>query len=198
MERKIHIHLIDIRGFLITLLFGVFSQVTADETLRTTIDCSEVKINFEDNPEWTHSERLKAMDRAFFVSVNHFELCSLSNKPSSSATVKNGINQSSNAASEIGIDSMASQEMTGTETGSPPPGKSSSENSNTAENTDKQSSKIKIGGGTNSARPKDIPAADNDDVIAAQIRLAAEIEQDPVKKKKLWNEYRKYKGMQTQ
>jgi hypothetical protein len=32
-------------------------------------------------------------------------------------------------------------------------------------------------------------------VIAAQIRLAAEIEKDPIKKEKLWNEYRKYKGL---
>ena len=40
-----------------------------------------------------------------------------------------------------------------------------------------------------------LPSANNDDAIAAQIRLAAEAEQDPEIKKKLWNEYRKYKGM---
>ena len=51
-------------------------------------------------------------------------------------------------------------------------------------------------GPTNNGRvPEDIPAAENDDVLAAQIRIAAEAETDPETRKKLWNEYRKYKGM---
>ena len=48
-----------------------------------------------------------------------------------------------------------------------------------------------------SKSPEDIPPTDNDDAVATQIRLAAEIEKDPVKKDKLWNEYRKYKGLPT-
>jgi hypothetical protein len=43
--------------------------------------------------------------------------------------------------------------------------------------------------------PEDIPPAKNDDALAAQIRYAAENEQDPVKSAQLWNEYRKYKGL---
>ena len=49
----------------------------------------------------------------------------------------------------------------------------------------------------NSPTPKDIPAVDNDDEFARQIRRAAEAETDPVRKRKLWDEYRRYKGLPT-
>ncbi len=41
--------------------------------------------------------------------------------------------------------------------------------------------------------PADIPAGNDDDVVARQLREAAEKETDPELKKKLWEEYRKYK-----
>ena len=43
--------------------------------------------------------------------------------------------------------------------------------------------------------PEDIPQDDNDSVLEEQIKLAAMNEKDPEKKKRLWNEYRKYKGL---
>ena len=49
--------------------------------------------------------------------------------------------------------------------------------------------------GKNSKIPQDIPQDDNDSVLEKQIKLAAMNEQDPEKKKRLWNEYRKYKGI---
>lgn len=50
---------------------------------------------------------------------------------------------------------------------------------------------------SNGAVPGDIPPADNDSVLEAQIRKAAINEKDPAVQKKLWNEYRKYKGLPT-
>lgn len=50
---------------------------------------------------------------------------------------------------------------------------------------------------SNGKLPEDIPSARNDDALAAQIRFAAENETDPVKRRQLWNEYRKYKGLPT-
>jgi hypothetical protein len=51
------------------------------------------------------------------------------------------------------------------------------------------------GGGqtTASSAPPDIPDGSDDDVVARQLREAAETETDPELKKKLWEEYRKYK-----
>ena len=43
--------------------------------------------------------------------------------------------------------------------------------------------------------PEDIPDVDNDDAVAKQIRLAAMTETDPAIKARLWNEYRRYKGL---
>lgn len=44
---------------------------------------------------------------------------------------------------------------------------------------------------------EDIPSGNDDDVIARQLREAAEAETDPEIKEKLWEEYRKYKNQQS-
>ncbi len=52
--------------------------------------------------------------------------------------------------------------------------------------------------GTHSAPPPaDIPSGDDDDVVARQLREAAQKERDPVLRDKLWDEYRKYKEQQA-
>ena len=43
--------------------------------------------------------------------------------------------------------------------------------------------------------PKDIPNGNDDDVVARQLREAAMREPDPAVREKLWDEYRKYKGI---
>ena len=43
--------------------------------------------------------------------------------------------------------------------------------------------------------PKDIPDGNDDDVVARQLREAAMREPDPEVRERLWNEYRKYKGL---
>jgi len=43
--------------------------------------------------------------------------------------------------------------------------------------------------------PDDIPPARDDDIIARQLREAAQQETDPELREKLWDEYRKYKGI---
>ena len=41
------------------------------------------------------------------------------------------------------------------------------------------------------------PAANDDDIVARQLREAAENETDPELREKLWQEYRRYKANQT-
>ncbi|PHS71502.1 MAG: hypothetical protein COB23_00580 [Methylophaga sp.] len=195
MDKSNPLRLTDIQGFLIAILMTIASQAPAAEALAATIDCSDVAIHYVDNPEWTQTERLEAMDKAFFESVDRFELCNLSNQSNSAST--SGANQVSGAAngSEVGLDSVASPTLSGTESEPTLPPIDFAENSGQPEDATNESVTVNGSGSTNGTIPKDIPAADNDDVIAAQIRLAAEIEKDPVKKEKLWNEYRKYKGI---
>ena len=45
--------------------------------------------------------------------------------------------------------------------------------------------------------PGDIPDGNDDDVVARQLREAAMREGDPEVREKLWNEYRKYKGLEV-
>ena len=45
--------------------------------------------------------------------------------------------------------------------------------------------------------PGDIPAGNDDDVVARQLREAAMREADPEVREKLWDEYRKYKGIEV-
>lgn len=47
--------------------------------------------------------------------------------------------------------------------------------------------------GSATGQPSDIPDGSDDDVVARQLREAAEKETDPALKAKLWEEYRKYK-----
>lgn len=49
-----------------------------------------------------------------------------------------------------------------------------------------------------SAPPPDVGDGNDDDIIARQIRKAAEAESDPELRKKLWDEYRKYKQGSSQ
>ena len=69
------------------------------------------------------------------------------------------------------------------------------QNSTTGAQTDTAEQDLRL---TNGKTPDDIPDADNDSVFEAQIRAAAMAETDPVTKKNLWNEYRRYKGLPEQ
>ena len=198
MVRINHTHLINNGLFIVLTVIGVNSNTSADEALGSTIDCSEVAINYIDRPDMTHSERLEEMDKAFFESVNRFELCHLSNQSSSSSESANIGSESSTGGTESresGVESVASPLMTGTETETTLPPSGSTEDSGTPEDAADEAVAIYGNSGANGASPEDIPVANNDDAVAAQIRLAAELEKDPIKKEKLWNEYRKYKGL---
>ena len=200
MNRINHIDLINKGFFLLVTLMCINSQTSADEALGSTIDCSEVAINYIDRPDMTPNERLEEMDKAFYESVNRFELCNLSNQSSSSsgpASAGSEAGLDGTESSESGFESVASPLMTGTETESSLPPSGSPEDSGMPENAPEYASEeaVSIYAGGSGAAPEDIPVANNDDAVAAQIRIAAELEKDPIKKQKLWNEYRKYKGL---
>ena len=97
------------------------------------------------------------------------------------------------------VDSVASSELSGTEIT-----EENLETTSTFENTTSEdiiefeNDQRFDQGETNTNNgmiPEDIPQDDNDSVLEEQIRLAAMNEKDPEKKKRLWNEYRKYKGL---
>lgn len=57
----------------------------------------------------------------------------------------------------------------------------------------RRSGQSSSGSGRRGGVPRDIPDGDDDDVVARQLREAAEKETSPELKEKLWEEYRRYK-----
>ncbi len=71
------------------------------------------------------------------------------------------------------------------------------ENDNTTNSENQEKVGGSQGGGSAVTEKNTIPSGDDDDIIARQLREAAEAETDPVIKEKLWAEYRKYKNQQS-
>lgn len=186
-----------IKGFL-WLWLMLPLMVTADTSHNIEEKCGESEIRYVDDPTLTREERLAKMHQAFIDSVNRFEACELSNQTSAT---DNSANAGSGAAGGNGgaeNTATASQNMQGTE--APLAAETYPEipaEQFTGENALEKPPGIDAAtvSAKNGAIPEDIPAANNDDAVAAQIRLAAENETDPEIREKLWNEYRKYKGL---
>jgi len=76
-----------------------------------------------------------------------------------------------------------------------PPSPATSGVHNAEKGKSNSSNSGKSGGSRNGANPEDIPDGNDDDVVARQIREAAEQETNPELKAKLWEEYKRYKGI---
>ena len=198
---------------ILLLMLFLPAYVTADSS---ESDCNQSDINYVEKPGMTRAERLEAMNRAFFESVNRFDECNLSVSTSSSSSNSSSANAATEASNDSisgtegsetepqsaqSQESIASTGLSGTEAESVDAeavAESLDSLANETESTITNEQIAHSGPAGQGKTPEDIPDANNDDVVAAQIRLAAEIETDPEKKEKLWNEYRKYKGLPTQ
>lgn len=180
---------------LILMSLAYFTQsVQADQITAPQSECGEVDIRYSDDPSLTRAEKLQLMEKAFFESLSRFEMCNLSNNNNHTAA------QDDTSAAQGGAaqDSVASSDMEGSESGVDSVESAAEAFADSDSQTLETPPPFQTGGSTNGAIPDDIPPANNDDAIAAQIRLAAERETDPDIQKKLWNEYRKYKGMKIE
>ena len=185
-------------------------------------DCTNIAIDYTDNTTLTAQEQATAMERAFYDSLNKYDSC-LTEEEGPSDKASNGAAQdggggsgASGSISGTGTGSFAGS--TAAETSSAgavaSSGISGSQKQNEAEQLegalqggvqqDSQSTEDPNSpkGNTQTAiilrngkTPDDIPATDNDSLLESRIREAAEKETDPATKAKLWNEYRKYKGL---
>jgi hypothetical protein len=204
------------------ILHGFISRplAYAEASLGEAIDCTDVSVDYSEDSTLTREERLRLMDKAFFESLNKFELCQAA-KEKAKAAGSGGADGGGGADNGAGGDgaesssgdsagdmtggpageSVPSSTMSGTEVAKKDP---SGEDIQAQESGSMQGSQdideagSKTGGNVALATgklPEDIPPAKNDDALAAQIRYAAENEQDPIKSAQLWNEYRKYKGL---
>lgn len=178
----------------------------------------ELQTNYQNDPSLTRGEKVKRMDRALSRSLNTFDdrrnAAAQDGGRPSSVTAGNATGSSDMPEASLG-GSIASSEISGTEVlsqvpggpavGTPPltdvtgvdPALGIPPTSDGMEAPNRNPTRIlgrqPVPG--SGQLPKDIPAADNDSVLEAQIRAAAMQEQDPQMRERLWNEYRRYKGL---
>jgi hypothetical protein len=199
-RRGKHIHVFGLLPVLLSA--GVcLAQEQLNSSIGATDDCNEISVDFKDDPNLTRQEKTALMDKALLDSLNKYERCQNATSRPSSSSGGGGeageTGEGSGTGSSKQASSTASSDMSGTDApvenasaaDSQIDANEQSVNNGTAERTKDKSV------AANGKIPDDIPPADNDSVLEEQIRQAAMNESDPVIKEKLWNEYRKYKGL---
>ena len=237
-----------IAGLLALLAAPAFAQTNADRSAASrdagtlSHDCTDVSVDYTDEPGLTREERIARMDRAFQRSLSRFEECQTDRAANASGGGMSGAEtaggegaggaesdgtETSTAARDIsGPDapetapsqagqSTAAGDMSGDEptvtaatqpaTGEEPtrediPGEAAvpvkARDGDVSDDTPGDApERTAARTQENGKLPEDIPPADNDSALEVQIRKAAIEETDPELKKRLWDEYRRYKGL---
>ncbi|MEX0614639.1 MAG: hypothetical protein WD177_01915, partial [Methylophaga sp.] len=145
-------------------------MLVADDEKNAEPDCGQADIRYLDDPSLSRAERIVLMEKAFYDSINRFEACELANQSaSSSASNSGGSGADGESEQSDGLSensATASQDMQGTDpTLEIPPPMAEQDMQESDSGTTQSPSSAR-----NGAIPEDIPAANNDDAIAAQIR----------------------------
>ena len=193
--------------YLILFNFIYFNSLNADNAL----DCTKFDLEVGDysNKILTKEEEIELMDKELYKSLSKFERCTVKNSNSISSSSsssnldgstsndrkgENSENTSNLDNSESIINSVPSQTISGTEESGTIESIEVRENADLIEEGESSNDdSITL---DNGKIPDDIPTEDNDTILEKQIRKAAMEETDPEKKKRLWNTYREYKGLE--
>ena len=179
-------------------------SVGSDQSIPADIPCTEfasaytapVQIDIE--MESTDSEKTAAMVGQFNESLGEFDEKLLREqdrvKAARPRTASSG-SGGGGASGEAGDGSGGESGQTGAEGEDAEEGRQSSQQGagEAGREQTADGARGRPPGGNQSSAPDDIPDGSDDDVIARQIREAAEKETDPELKKKLWEEYMRYK-----
>ena len=170
------------------------SALTAEQAASVG-DCTEIDLHFETNTEpLTDAEIAQQHARRQADSLNQFERCVTAQNRSGGGGSGGGGNGGGNGAGLGGGTGVAAAGISGTEA----PPVDVQENAETQAPADALATQTIEPTLNNGRAPLDIPPADSDGALAAQVRLAAESETDPERQARLWNEYRKIRGLPTQ
>jgi hypothetical protein len=88
------------RSILFLFVFIILPiSVAAQSTIGDTIDCTDIRIDYIDDPNLTREERLILMDKALMEAINKFELCQQQRTMDGIANSDNNESAGSNNAS---------------------------------------------------------------------------------------------------
>ena len=182
-------------------LFVLYSTGYTQESLELSVDCANVQIDYSDDPTLTRGERIHKMDKSLSKSLDNFKLCNqetkkietnVANDNSGGAGVATGNSKAENMGEAIASSTISGTELPAAKDDA----QEESEDSLALQTINNKNGNYQGSVSTaNGKHPDDIPSANNDSALAAQIRRAAVNETDPIKRKLLWDEYRKYKGL---
>jgi len=159
------------------------------------IDCPQVILrtvpaDIDQQTEKTRTETTSTLDAELNAGLGEFDQRLLREQERIKAKASTTGGGSTSGASGAAGDSGAAAAPTG-ESGS------AAETADAAADRERPADTAGAGQGRKSASvpppPPDIPDGRDDDVVARQLREAAENEPDPELRKKLWDEYRRYK-----
>ena len=170
---------------------------------------------YEPQETHTQAEKTASMDKQLFAALGEFDELLLKEEEKVSARVpsqretgsngQNGSSGSGGASGETGESGNGTGDQNGSGTTSADAGESrssSAQNGQTAQAGTASGAQSNVGAGNADidhsvygAPGGKLPPPQDDDIVARQLREAAEKETDPELKKKLWEEYWKYKGV---
>ena len=177
---------------LLLIVMFVIGKASYSETIND--ECDNFEVNYTENEYLTDREQIQEMDDALLESLDRFEECI---KAKTSARKNNANDSIENSFVNDSIENAldGSQQFKGNKFDADEESTESYDEQNRNTENELAGSINKNNSGSNGKIPEDIPFDDNDDVLAQQIKNAALKETDPEKKKKIWNEYRKYKNL---
>lgn len=160
-----------------------------------TTQSADIAVRAEQTPE----EQIAAMDRALGAGLGEYDERLLREQERiKAASPNNNLDGGGDGSSGVGNGTEGGTEgdsESGAEIDDGVPGdeRESEDSDDQSAGGPSDSSDGAGAPGTDSDLPADIPDGSDDDVVARQLREAAEKETDPELKAKLWEEYRRYK-----
>ena len=184
---------------------SVYGTMVTEEASTPTEDITAYSGSPEAPPSRTRAEISEDLDDALLSALGKFDEMLLKEEEKvaerfpSQREVANG-----GGASGTSRDKGSEKQAGGTETEGDPSATSSDGASREGSETPDSSSSAQAGAGQGTSTTEHapygvpggtLPPPEDDDIVARQLREAAEKETDPELKKKLWEEYWKYKGV---
>ena len=176
-----------------TMFILASAAFAADPAERLQLNCEIAETSKAPEMAETESERTERLFNDFEYALLMFDRCLevATDSVQSSSSSADGGGGGGEAGGEAADDESA---LSGSESESEASDKSQStaDTPNSAKGGMTQQDSTPIF--TNPA-PEGVGDGNDDDVVAKQLREAAMAEQDPIVREKLWDEYRKYKGI---
>lgn len=148
----------------------------------------------------TETEAMGALDAELSASLSQFDELLLREteaaRSSARSTTWSARHGASGASGQETSAQASGQSTQATATGEGVESSEQATNAAKGDASEKVASARGAAGINTGTTPADIPDGHDDDVVARQLREAAENETDPVLREKLWAEYRKYKNEQ--